>query len=102
MNQKINKNNSLNTQTFINSIIFRDKTISHINTVNVFKFSQKDKETLKKLKNSLANKGSKPWNIRETQGIAYVNDNKKFIIYQSIVTSHNKIKCKKKNLHHKN
>merc|ERR1712039_771909 len=31
-------------------------------------------------------------NIRETQGIAYVNDNKKSIIYQSIVTSHNKIK----------
>merc|ERR1712187_630601 len=50
----------------------------------------------KKLKNSLANKGSKPWNIRETQGIAYVNDNKKPIIYQSFVTSHNKIK------HHKN
>merc|ERR1711933_184650 len=85
-------------QTFINSIIFRDKTISYINTVNVFKFSQKDKKILKKLKNSLANKGNKPWNIRETQGIAYVNDNKKFIIYQSIVTSHNKIK----NLHHKN
>merc|ERR1712187_1007928 len=56
----------------------------------------------KKLKNSLANKGNKPWNIRETQGIAYVNNNKKPIIYQSIVTSHNKIKREKKNLHHKN